>query len=349
MGNWSELYALAYLIVNRGAHGPFAGGDAATRRFFRVLEIFLQESHPRREFRYLLGEDVVRLFREESDIEDLDLEAITSYMEQLVSDMRSEGATRHFSVQSGQELLRHLGKRDIGATSNQRVADFELIVSDPQTGNPSPRIGYSVKSSIGSPATLLNASGATNFIYKVSNPDGGDPRAVISGDSLKTHVSQLQGAGFSLTYDSMQNSTFEQNLMRVDSLMPQLLAEVLLNSLGVRGGGFADVVEKTFDREVALGQQRIFKMKQLLGSIAMGLRPSEAWDGDPTKFKGIIVVDSAGNVIFNYQFNQIEFWDYLYSNVKFEIPSRGRHGFGYLYEQDSSFYMKLNLQIRFIR
>jgi hypothetical protein len=89
-------------------------------------------------------------------------------------------------------------------------------------------------------------------------------------------------------------------------------------------------------------------MKQLLVSIAMGLRPGNSWDGDPTKFKGIIVVDSVGNVIFNYQFNQIEFWDYLYSSTKFEIPSRTRHGFGRIYKEQDKYFIKLNLQLRFI-
>lgn len=349
LGNWSELLALASIIVNRGAHGPLKNDSSTVRRFFRVLEIYLKESNPNSRLHYLLDEDGVTLIRDDDSLGSLDLENITENMNRLLSDMLSKSATRHFSVQSGQELLKLLGKSDIGASSNQRVSDFELVISDPQTGNPSPRIGYSVKSSIGSAATLLNASGATNFVYEVTHPDGSDPRLVLSGDSLKGHINQLLSAGCAISYRSMSNATFEHNLMRVDSLMPHLMSEVLLNSLRIRGSGFAEVVEYTYSKDDPIGQQRIFKMKQLLGSVAMGLRPSEIWDGDPTKFKGIIVVDSLGNIIFNYQFNQIEFWDYLYSNLKFEIPSRSRHGFGYIYEQDSKFYLKLNLQIRFIK
>ncbi len=349
LGNWSELFALAYIVVNRGAYGPFPKDPAAARKFFRVLEIFLNELNPKAEIQYVLHEESVAVNRSDMESSSLDLDLITQALEQLALDLKSDGSTRHFSIASGQQLLGLLGKKDIGASSSQKISDFELIISDPQTGNPSPRIGYSVKSSIGSPATLFNASGSTNFVYEVLHAEGLNPNDFLTGDSLKGHIRQLLEAGFSLKFDSMQSEVFRDNLMRVDSLMPELLAQVLVVSLSGKSGNFSDVVESVFGLDDPLGAQRVFKMKQLLGSIAMGLRAGTAWDGDPTKFKGIIVVDSVGNVIFNYQFNQIEFWDYLYSSVKFEIPMRSRHGFGRVYQEQNRFFIKLNLQLRFMK
>ena len=350
VGNWSELYALASLLVNRGANGPRHSQVEPKTMFFRVLEIFVEGSGLQGSLHYLIGEDGVTLRRKNLPDKSLDLQEITHGKKALSLELKSDASTRYFESVSGQGLMDLLGKGDIGASSSQRVSDFELIISDPQTGNPSPRTGYSVKSSVGSAATLLNASGATNFVFEITHQENFDPKSFVHGNSLKSHLNQLQGSGFTLSYRFMQGPIFEQNLMRVDSLLPSLLAEVLLNSYNqtVRNT-FAAAVEDTFAPEDPLGKQRIFKMKQLLGSIAMGLRPTDPWDGDPTRFKGMIHVDQDFQLIFNYQHNQIDFWDYLYANVKFETASRSRHGFGRIYQEGGKSYIKLNLQIRFIR
>lgn len=350
IGNWSELYALASLVVNKGAYGPRQTVDSSKSMFFRVLEIYVEDSNPTATLHYVIGEDEVHLERPGVDTCVLAVDQITEAMAELSIDLKSDFASRHFSSGAGEKLLQLLGKQSIGATSSQRISDFELIIADPQTNNPSPRTGYSVKSSVGSPATLLNASGATNFIYEITHPDSLDPTDFLEGDSLANHVRQMLGAGFAISFRSMQNKVFEQNLLRVDSLMPELVAEVLLNSFNVNvQNTFASAVESTFSLQDPLGMQRIFKMKQLLGSIAMGLRPTDSWDGDSTKFKGMIHVDQNLALIFNYQHNQIDFWDYLFANLKFETASRSRHGYGRIYLENRKFYIKLNLQIRFIR
>jgi hypothetical protein len=350
VGNWSELYALASLLVNRGAHGPRTVADLSNSMFFRVLEINVEDSNPSSTLHYQIGENEVLLHRSGAMTSLLDIPRISEAMAELSNDLKSDSATRHFSTGAGEKLLHLLGKQSIGASSSQRISDFELIIADPQTNNPSPRTGYSVKSSVGSPATLLNASGATNFIFEITHPNSLNPTDFLEGHSLANHVRQLLKSGFAISFRSMQSPVFGQNLMRVDSLMPELVAEVLLNSFKASvPNTFASAVENTFSNQDPLGKQRIFKMKQLLGSIAMGLRPTESWDGDSTKFKGMIHVDQNLNLIFNYQHNQIDFWDYLFANLKFETASRSRHGYGHVYSDDGKFYIKLNLQIRFIR
>lgn len=48
-------------------------------------------------------------------------------------------------------------------------------------------------------------------------------------------------------------------------------------------------------------------------------------------------------------YNKNEFEDYLLNNTKLETASSSRHGFGEIYEKNGSVYIKLNLQIRFIK
>ena len=73
------------------------------------------------------------------------------------------------------------------------------------------------------------------------------------------------------------------------------------------------------------------------------------WDGDTTKFKGIILVKKEGDIVFYYLYNRKSFEDYLYKSVKFDRPHTTRHKYGSIYEQDGDSYIKLNLQIRFAK
>ena len=94
-------------------------------------------------------------------------------------------------------------------------------------------------------------------------------------------------------------------------------------------------------------RQPVFKMKEFLGAVAMGLRPSSPWDGDTTRFSGILVVKADGEVVFYYLYNRKNFEEYLFRNVAFERASTSRHKYGEIYSENEELKIKLNLQIRF--
>jgi len=81
----------------------------------------------------------------------------------------------------------------------------------------------------------------------------------------------------------------------------------------------------------------------------MGMRPATEWDGDTTKFKGIILVKNDGDVVFYYLYNRKSFEEYLYNNVRFDRPDTSRHQYGAIYEENGEHFLKLNLQVRFVR
>ena len=43
------------------------------------------------------------------------------------------------------------------------------------------------------------------------------------------------------------------------------------------------------------------------------------------------------------------FKNYMYANTRFDTPSKSKHGFGSIYEVDGQQYLKLNVQIRFVK
>lgn len=51
--------------------------------------------------------------------------------------------------------------------SSTAKTDITIVVHDQRT-NQQPTLGFSIKSQLGSPSTLLNAGKTTNFIYKIN-------------------------------------------------------------------------------------------------------------------------------------------------------------------------------------
>ena len=87
----------------------------------------------------------------------------------------------------------------------------------------------------------------------------------------------------------------------------------------------------------------------MLTECALGMLPSKPWDGTADATGGYIIVREDGEVLCYHLFNRNEFENYLLLNTKFETASTSRHQFGSIYKENGKYYLKLNLQIRFIK
>jgi len=96
-------------------------------------------------------------------------------------------------------------------------------------------------------------------------------------------------------------------------------------------------------------QQPLFKLREFLGAVSMGLRPGKAWKGNPSKFKGLLVVKKDGDIVFYHLNSRLNFEEYLFQNVRFDRPSTTRHKYGQIFTENNRNFIKLNLQIRFRR
>jgi hypothetical protein len=181
-----------------------------------------------------------------------------------------------------------------------------LILEDLATQSPTPRVGFNIKSQIGGKATLLNASGATNFIYRVvpNDPSLRSPYPHFEHGKHSKNLQSLYSAGYHLEYESLVSEIFQQNLTLLDMQFPNYLGNVLLHSYLREEKSFSKVVNSIFPSEQASSRQPIFKLKEFLGAVAMGLRPATVWDGDTTKFSGLLVVKASGEIVFYYLYNR---------------------------------------------
>jgi type II restriction enzyme len=79
------------------------------------------------------------------------------------------------------------------------------------------------------------------------------------------------------------------------------------------------------------------------------MMPSSVWTGELDATGGYLVVKEDGDILCYHIYNRNEFENFLLNNTKLETASSTRHGFGVIYTDEGQQYIKLNLQIRFLK
>lgn len=80
------------------------------------------------------------------------------------------------------------------------------------------------------------------------------------------------------------------------------------------------------------------------------MMPARQWDGRYEANGGYIVVKENGDVVCYHFYKRNDVEDNLYNNTRFDRPSRKRYGWGTIIRgEDGKLFMRLNLQIRFIK
>lgn len=349
IGEWSELYTLGYLLVNGGAFAADENQEEIPELFHKVLQVHFQANKNSPEINYKIERNEVGILVTGQKVAQIEKSLIESSLKLMLDELRSGDFKRTFSLTSGEKLLELLNKNRISAGSNEHENDLELTLEDPATKAPTPRVGFNIKSQLGGRSTLLNASGATNFIYKVVKNEATihDSYPIFQHGKHRQNLTALYDKGFHLEFKALANDIFYQNLTLLDMQFPNYLANALLNSYLTGEDSFENVVNAVFPSSIDASRQPIFKLKEFLGAVAMGLRPSSQWDGDTTKFSGILVVKGDGKVVFYYLYNRKNFEEHLFRSVAFERASTSRHKYGEIYSESGEDLIKLNLQIRF--
>ena len=251
-----------------------------------------------------------------------------------------------------EEFLKEIGCERLAAPSSDKT-DISMQIYDINTGY-SPVCGFSIKSEIGNAPTLINATGATNFIYEVeglSDEQIESINAIDTRTKIRDRMDRIFNEAASVKFVKVNSSIFSNNLMLIDSRLHEIVAEALVCHYKDGHGTCKDVVaalEESNPLNFPARGYYNYKFKELLCCAALGMTPATAWDGHDEANGGYIVVTSAGKVLAYHIYNRDFFKEYLMNNTKYERASTSRHGFASLYKENGKTYVKLNLQIRFI-
>ena len=260
-----------------------------------------------------------------------------------------------FSLKDTEEFLDSLGVSTLKAPSEDK-ADIRIKIHDINTGIESVQ-GFSIKSRLGGPSTLINAGKTTNFIYEVTGPinDSIMNEFNTCSKKFKPRFDVLRNHDCDIKYLGMENSVFEGNLMLIDGDLPKICGYMLKSYYSTGLNKVIDSLNNITENNplnynLSNGHPFYsYKFKRLLSECALGMLPAKTWDGIADATGGYIIVREDGEVLCYHLFNHNEFENYLLQNTKFETASTSRHQFGSIYEENGKYYLKLNLQIRFIK
>ncbi len=351
-GEWSEIYVLLKLL----ADGKLYAGDECLNKleeiFYPILKVIREDDN---KYEYVPKDSQIIVFDENGDERvQIPLNKIEEYSKLLLEKIKTSVNT--FSVHEIDVFLSDMGCAKLKVSSKNK-ADIHVVIHDLRT-NQTPLLGFSVKSQLGQPSTLLNAGKTTNITYKLvgRNIDDGEINRINALKSVCERLDECGKSNLKLEFFDVDNDVFRNNLLLLDLGMPQLIADVLRIYYTSKYSSVKECVERLskenpFDYNGNdVNAFYSYKIKVLLLSVALGMMPATEWKGKYDANGGYIVVKVDGDIVCYHFYNRNDVENYLYNNTKFEKASRTRHDYGSLYRgSDGHVYIKLNLQIRFIK
>lgn len=356
-GEWSEVYALFKLL----SEGKLYAGDKDLNKIpnliYPIISILRQESQDLLTYSPEPNHGVVHIQNGTSTftISQSDFKNITEF---LLTEIKKKQPTASFSIPEVETFISQYNSKKIKAKSSAK-SDIRIIIYDQKIGT-TPELGFSIKSKLGKASTLLNASQATNFVYKVKNltlsPQEIDDfnRLEFSVPIIQGRIHHLESLGGSIEFSHITNDVFNNNLILLDSLLPNIISEALYKYYTSPITSVKEIFEQVASANpmhYSLQHQHPFyeyKVKKLLCEIAIGMMPSTVWTGNNIDATGgYLVIKEDGDVICYHLYHRHEFEEYLYNNTRFEAASKSRHNYGNLFIENGELYMTLNLQIRF--
>lgn len=336
-GEISETYALLKIIHQKVLQYGDAEG-VATNDSIRVLKI-------KNKLKSILINDIsVEIISTTGDGESFTIkidDLITQHeLNEIVSTIQKESGT--FSNSRIDEAMRTLGEIKTKGTSQEK-ADITL---DFQEGIHYINQGVSVKSFMGSSPTLLNASSATNFTYEVTGLATADVDAINdinTRSKIKDRIAKIIALGGSFQFAGCENKTYESNLRKTDSAMPEILAGALLSFFKKESSNLLSEYTPQ-DIHVNAGEVHC-RLRDFVKYTVFGIFPNTVWDGEMSA-NGAILVKKDGSLVFYHTNHEKVLKDYFYQHCFFDTPSSTRHRFGSLYKEGKKIYFKLNLQLR---
>lgn len=353
-GEWSEIYTLLKLL----GEGEIYAGDQNLNKIqnlvYPIIMILRQEKA--RGFNYkLLDTNVVIETPQGDRLLTLPASDFLQNAESLLKSIeKGEGA---FSVPDIEVFMKRIKCSSLKAKSTDKT-DIRIVLHDCRTKINS-EMGFSIKSQLGGDSTLLNASKATNFNFKIEDGDFPDEEInrinALSPKKKKVIVrfEAIKAKGGRLIFDKVDNPTFQNNLIMLDGDLPAVIAYLLLEQLNSGTSNLKELAEKLalenpLDYDTSqTARFYTYKIKHLLTSTALGMMPATLWNGQFDANGGYLVVKGNGEILCYHFYDRNRFEDYLFANAYLERASTSRHEYASIIkEEDGTLSFKLNLQVR---
>lgn len=349
-GEWSEVYAFFKLL----ADGRLYCGDGHLNRYdekyYPILEIFRNDAPDRNAYEVHSAKKSILVAGNTIHIEIPQERFRIEAANLLESIKKIEGGEYEDTL----NFMREIDCGSVKAKSTDK-ADIRIVIHNLATGS-KPELGYSIKSKLGGDSTLINSNkDSSNFVFEIQGINDAQMSHINSLDKFKQKFEYIRKVGGTWSFSNVSGEILKNNLTMLDLGMAHIIAACMEKYYTGQGSEVAVVCQKVAEDDplhINCSKNQpmyAYKIKQFLLAFALGMTVSSPWDGTFNANGGYIVVKEDGDVICYHFFDRNDLEDYLFNNTKFDTPSTTRHEFGEVYKVKDSYFIKLNLQIRFIK
>lgn len=353
IGEWSELYVFLKLLSD----GKLFAGDENLKKieklYYPIISIIKIIDENKISYN---RNSVIKIKKGEDTVLNVPIAEFCKAAEIVLESIRSKSGSS-FAIKEIQEFLDKILIKSVKASSTDK-RDITIIVHDLKTQR-TQELGFSIKSMLGGASTLLNPGKSTNFIFRlskeISEKELKEINSINSRNKLQDRIAAIYINSVKLIFFGLENRNFANNLRLTDSKMPEMLAYMMLYFYQENISLISELIEKletenplNFDQSSGHKYYE-YKIKKLLVEIALGFTPSHPWNGYYDATGGYIIVKEDGEIICYHIYNRNEFEEYLINNTRLDKASSTRYEYAKIYEENNINYIKLNLQIRFIR
>lgn len=224
-GEWSEIYTLFRLL----GEGKVHAGDANMNKldlYYPILNIIREESK-KYEYKPDVNKNIVVVDEDGEEYARISMDRFMHESASLLETIKTAKRAA-FEIPDSETFMNTIGCTKLKAPSKDK-ADIHIVIHDLRT-NMTPLLGFSIKSQLGSASTLLNAGDPTNILYHVYGTELTDLQIdeINAIDSHVSRISAIYDVGCRLQYADIEHETFRNNLLFLDSSMPQFIADCLL-------------------------------------------------------------------------------------------------------------------------
>ena len=352
-GEWSELYVFLKLLGDGVLYAADADLNKIEELYYPLIEILRKEND---KIKHYVKDDVNIKITDEAGNTILCLPALEFENKAKILLKAIKEADKTFSVPEIESFMDVIKCTKVKADSTDK-SDITIVLHDCKTYR-NETFGFSIKSKLGSPSTLLNPGKPTNFIYEIcgvlSNEQIENINKIDTKSKLRDRLKKIRDLGCKLNFCGMENENFYANLQMIDTSFPLIISEYLIQYYLGQGSLITELTPKV--REINPCNLNTdlphlyyeHKMKNFLTDIALGMTPATVWSGTYQATGGYIIVREDGEILCYHIYNHNEFQGYLFKNTRFDTPSASRYEFGSIFKKDGKNYIKLNLQVRFV-
>lgn len=206
---------------------------------------------------------------------------------------------------------------------------------------------------------LLKGDHHTSFIFQILFAEDELPNVekiniINSKRNIGERVREIDKLDAQIKFVITEKSVFRNNLLLVDSLMPNILSKLILLCYTKKMSTLKTLVDY-MEAENPLGYNTKYghtfydyKIKKFLLALLCGLTSKDVWHGLNNIKSEHFLIRKNVNTLSYPIFNLNQYEDFLLQNTKLEIPMITSQDIGKIYTSGGKYFIKLNLQIKYI-